>query len=91
MIMNRFIRHIPTFVQLDECPTAFEFNTQEELIAHLESTIKKGMDFYRYSITYDNMIMQEENLGKVWWALGYIKNRTGIDLPEWKLTMKVDL
>lgn len=89
--MNKFIRHTPTFVQLDGYPPAFEFNTQEELIAHLESTIKKGTDFYRYSITYDNMIMQEENLGKMWWALGYIKSRTGIDLPEWKLTMKVDL
>lgn len=89
--MNKFIRHIPAYVQLDEHPSAFEFNTQEELLEHIGSTIKKGMDFYRYSITYDNMIMQEENLGRVWWALGYIKNRTGIDLPEFKVTMKVDL
>ena len=88
---NKFIRNIPTFIEVGKCPQAFEFNTQEELIEHLGSVFRKDMDFYRYSITYDNMIMQEENLGRMWMPLGYIKNRTGIDLPEFKVTMKVDL
>ena len=81
--MNKFIQHVPTFVQLGEYPPAFEFETQEQLIEHLDSICNSNEKFYRYSLS-DNTVMEEKDNGKLWWVLGYLKSLDSIDLPTWE-------
>ncbi len=86
--MNEVRQHIPTFVEHDEEDIKVDqFNTTEKLleiewIKHWSTS----PDFKHYMIT--------ERFGKpatlmvqtleAYWVVGYIKNGSNIDLPNWR-------
>lgn len=79
--MNKFIQHIPTFV--DGCtPQDFYFNTLEEL----EDSLKKlgyltdGLSLVRGG----DLLMQINEEGDYWWVLGRLRNYNGLSIRQWK-------
>jgi hypothetical protein len=84
--MNKFMPYIPTFVELNEQPDAFLFETQEQLVDH--PYIKKFCEdttshiFYRLEIMIPNILMAVYNEGTFWLPVGKLKSIDGIDLPK---------
>jgi hypothetical protein len=89
--MNKFMPYIPTFVEMDEEPDPFLFETQEELVDH--PYIKKFCEdmgtshiFYRLEIMVPNILMAVYDEGSFWLVIGRLKSIDGIDLPKLILT-----
>lgn len=79
---NKFIQHMPSYVEADRFEYAFD--KQEELLNH--PWIKewsKDEGFHRYSLS-NQLLIAEFEQGKKWWVLGYIKHPEYIDLPVWE-------
>ena len=81
--MNKFIQHIPTFVE--GCtPKDYLFETTEQLLQtplFLEASQRKNFNHFAIS---DNYIMQVCDNGKFWWVMGTVLDSSSIDLPKWK-------
>lgn len=81
--MNKFTVHIPAFVDYREDPPAYEFETLEELKAIPHVKQAAGIpNFSHYAIT-ERYLMSISDGGKHWWVLGYIRDPTAVDLPQW--------
>ena len=86
--INRFIKHIPSFVDYDGEKPSFEFNTVNELLNHSEISVFKEpwrgeIPFYRFSKS-DNTLMAEYDEGKMWWVIGFIQYPALVELPIWE-------
>jgi len=78
--------YIPTFVELDEQPDPFLFETKEQLVDH--PYIKKFCEdttshiFYRLEIMLPNILIAVYDEGSFWLVVGKLKSIDGIDLPK---------
>jgi len=78
--------YIPDFIEMDEEPDPFLFETQEELVNH--PYIKKFFEdttshiFYRLEIMVPNILMAVYDEGAFWLVIGSLKSIDGIDLPK---------
>ena len=83
IIMNKFMQHIPSFVDIDGDPPSGEFETTEELLA-LEVVRRYGRsdDFSHFAIS-DHCLMEISDNGFKYWVVGYIKTPGLVDLPKW--------
>lgn len=79
--MNRFIQHIPTFVE-GAPGLKFDFTGTGHLLEQLDEYFPRSVRFHQYSISGD-MVMQELDEGKVWWVLGRVVSPKSVDLPKW--------
>ena len=81
--MNTFKQHIPNFVDLDEEPPTYNFNTTEELL-ELEVVKRYGRskDFSYFAMS-EEYLMEISDNGFKWWVVGRIKYPESVDLPQW--------
>lgn len=81
-INNRFIQHIPSFVEGCE-PKIYEFNKLEELLCQpLFKHASEQPKFSHFAMS-DNHIMEISDEGFHWWVLGRIEKPEMVDLPQW--------
>lgn len=81
-ICNRFIQHIPGFV--DGCdPLRYDFSTTQELLDKpLFKRATENPKFSHFAMS-DNCIMEITDDGFHWWVLGTIEKPELVDLPTW--------
>ena len=81
--MNKFVQHIPSFVDHRGETPAADFETTEELL-NLE-VVKRYIheDFSHFALS-DNCLMAVSDDGFKHWVVGFIKNAGDIDLPQWE-------
>jgi hypothetical protein len=83
--MNKFIRHIPNFVDVDDRSVfdPVEFEATEDL---LNIPVVKGwleqVDFSHFAMS-DEHLMAILDDGFHWWVVGRVEKPERIDLPRW--------
>ena len=81
--MNKFIKHVPGFVEGDNC-LSIMFKTKEDLLS--DSVFKRCINRNQSSHfeISGNVLIEVSNNGFHWVAVGYIENPEDIDLPKFE-------
>ena len=84
--MNKFIQHIPGFVDVNEPAKEIEFETTEDLLAiDVVKQWTKPMDgkpFSHFAMS-ENCLMAMHDDSFHWWAVGFVGDPDSVDLPKW--------
>lgn len=84
--MIKFVRHIPSYIDISEPPPVQEFDSLDDLLSSLKTNAGKGRTFSHWARSFPNMVLgvwdDSNGKGAYWWVMG----RTDADLsslPEW--------
>lgn len=79
--MKTFYSHVPGFIDSDQIKV--EFETLAELLNHpFVERFSENEGFQEY-VKSDECLMAIYDDGFKWWVVGYLKEPSEIDLPEW--------
>ena len=78
------MEYVPGFVDNGEDLKEVTFKTTKELLKiPFVKRWSKDKEFYRFSISDENLMAEFKN-GKEWWVIGNIERPEEVDLPQWK-------
>lgn len=81
--MNTFKLYVPSFLEI-ESVAEIEFETTEDLLALEQVQVfAETKTFFQFCMSnHTLMVLYDE--GYYWWVVGYIKDPSIINLPQWE-------
>lgn len=82
--MNRFKKHIPSFVDTDQENPWYEFETTDDLLnLEVVKQYREEKEFCHFALADDSLMAVTHN-GYRWHVVGYIEKSEEIFLPKWE-------